>query len=152
MIGARHLAWDERGTAVIEFGLLLPVIFGTFLGVLQIGISMFAYNSLRNVTAEASRYALVEYQNNRQMADWSVLENRIVAIAPGSGLSPQRLTVDVEKAAIQRVSGAIELKISVTYRVQSVLPFLGIDEIATNYTRPVFLIDEALATGIPGSI
>lgn len=152
MIRARHLARDQRGTAVIEFGLLLPVILGTFLGVLQIGISMFAYNSLRNVTAEASRYALVEYQNNREMADWSVLRDRIITIAPGSGLSPSRMTVTVGEAAIQRVSGAIELQISVTYQVQSVLPFLGINEIETNYTRPVFLIDESIATGTPGSI
>jgi len=155
MMRLLRLVRDDRGTALVEFGLLLPVILGTFLGVLQVGMSMFAYNSLRNVTAEASRFALVEYQNGREMADWTALEDRIEALAPGSGLATDRLNVEVERAATQRVTGAIELRIDVSYRVQSLLPFLGISDFETNYTRPVFLIEDASGAstiGTPGTL
>lgn len=142
-----RLRRDDSGATIVEFALLLPVIFGTFLGVLQVGLSTFAYNSLRNVTAEASRYALVEYQNGREMdPEFAALDAKINEIAPGYGLETDRLDVDVTRPDVQRVDGAIELQISVTYEVRSLLPFLGQEGFYTNYTRPLFLIDEGLAT------
>lgn len=136
------LRQDDRGATIIEFGLLLPVILGTFLGVVQIGMSMLAHNSLRNATAEASRYALVEYQNSN-VIDYTTIENAVKTEAPNNGLVASKLTVKVTKPATQRVSGAIELQIATSYKTTSVLPFFGLDDYDTTYSRPLFLIDES---------
>lgn len=141
MTGLRRLSRDETGATVVEFGLLLPVILGGFLGVLQVGIGTLAYNSLRNVSAETSRYALVKYQNNNKVS-YENIENKGIAFAPTAGLDPAKFTIDVTKPATQRVDGATELQIEVTYQVQSVLPFLGINDFTASYTRPLFLIDD----------
>ena len=137
----RHLRQDETGATIVEFGLLLPVILGTFLGVLQVGLLMLAHNSLRNVTAETSRAVLVEYQNNHQIGE-GAMETIGRNFAPKGGLTPSKFTIDVTQPEVQRVDGAIEKQIAVTYQVTSVVPFLGFNEFTASYTRPLFLIDD----------
>lgn len=139
----RTLFRNDAGATVVEFGLLLPVILTGFLGVLQVGIAMLAYNGMRNVTAEASRYALVEYQNSRTMGSWAAIETYAENKAPNNGLTPSKFELKVANAPTQRVSGAIELTMTATYQVTSVLPFLGLKDFETKYSRPLFLIDES---------
>lgn len=142
MRAMQKLHHDDRGATVVEFGLLLPVILGTFMGVVQIGVSMLAHNSLRNATAEASRYALVEYQNSNEVS-YATIAAKVKTEAPKNGLVASKLTVTVSKPATQRVDGAIELQIAAKYKTTSVLQFLGLDDYDTSYTRPLFLIDES---------
>ena len=137
----RKIRGNESGATVVEFGLLLPVILGSFLGVLQVGIAMLDHNSLRNVSAETSRWVLVQYQNNNQI-DMDLMENHGREIAPNSGLDPAKFDIDVTQPATQRVAGATEMQIAVTYQVTSVLPFLGFNSFTASYTRPLFLIDD----------
>lgn len=132
---------NEDGASVVEFGLLLPVIFGSFLGVLQAGLGMMTYNSLRNLTAETSRYTLVEYQSSNEITHEQIKANG-ASRAKGHGLAPDRFSIAVTQPETQRIEGAIELEIVTTYKVQSVLPFLGINDFNVSFSRPIFLIDE----------
>lgn len=132
---------NEDGATIVEFALLLPVILGSFLGVLQAGLSMMTYNSLRNLTAETSRYTLVEYQSSNELTHEQI-EMDGKGRAPGHGLTPARFQIDVTQPDTQRIEGAIELSITTTYKVTSVLPFFGIDAFDISFTRPIFLIDE----------
>ena len=139
----KRLIPNEDGATVVEFALLLPVIFGSFLGVLQAGIGMLTYNSLRNLSAETSRATLVKYQNSETMTLEEVeldAKNR----AAGMGLAAKRFTIDVTKPVKekQRIDGALELEIKTTYLAPSVLPFFGIKDVPITFTRPIFLIDE----------
>lgn len=132
---------NEDGATVVEFALLIPVIFASFMGVLQAGLSMMTYNSLRNLTAETSRYTLVEYQSSNEISLDQIKtdgKNR----AAMHGFVPENLVVDVTQPETQRIEGAIELNITAQYKVTSVMAFLGIDHFDVSFSRPIFLIDE----------
>lgn len=136
-----RLSRNEDGAAVVEFGLLIPVILGSFLAVLQAGIGMMAYNSLRNLVAETSRYTLVEYQSSNELTVEEIeLDGK--ARAPSHGFAPAKFVIDVDQPEVQRIEGAIELTITTKYQVASVLPFLGINAFDVTFSRPIFLIDE----------
>jgi len=137
----RMLCLKEDGATVVEFGLLLPVIFGSFLGVLQAGLGMMTYNSLRNLSAETSRYTLVEYQVSNELTTTQIEEDGKTR-AGAHGLDPTKFTIEVEPVATPRIEGAIELAITTTYKVTSVVSFLGVDHFDVSFTRPIFLIDE----------
>lgn len=47
----------ERGSAVVDFVLVLVVLIPLFLGILQVGLVLFVRNTLANAAAEGARYA-----------------------------------------------------------------------------------------------
>ena len=136
-------AKNEDGATVVEFGLLIPVILGSFLGVLQAGLGMMTYNSLRNLSAETSRYALVEYQSSNELTPAQIEANGI-SRAGDHGFDPDRFEIFVTEPAeeLQRIEGATELTIRAQYKTVSVLPFLGINDFVVSFERPIFLIDD----------
>ena len=133
---------DRRGATIVEFALLIPVIFGSFLGVLQVGLGMQAYNALRNVSADTSRYAVIEYQKENKITK-SAIETQAMTIATAMpyAMERNRFTANVTQPETQRVSGAIEYQIVTSYSVRSVLSFMGIADIPISFTRPIFVLD-----------
>lgn len=136
------LKQNRRGATVVEFALLLPVIFGTLLGVLQVGLGMQAYNALRNVSADTSRFAVVEYQKENEIAT-SAIETKAKNIAKASPyfLESARFDAKVKLADTQRVDGAIEYELKATYTTRSVLGFMGLNDVPISFTRPIFVLD-----------
>lgn len=132
---------SQDGATVVEFGLLVPVIFGSFLGVLQAGLGMMTHNSLRNLSAETSRYTLVQYQSSNELTVAQVEEDAR-ARAAAHGFSPAKFDVEVDPVATPRIEGALEYTMTTKYKVASVLPFLGVETIDVSFTRPIFLIDD----------
>src|SRR5690349_8040961 len=53
---------DQRGGAMVEFALLAPLFLVMFIGVLQAGMALQAYNSVRRVSSETVRDVSVQYQ------------------------------------------------------------------------------------------
>ena len=80
---------DERGSAVVEFALLLPLLLLMLLALVQIGV--LARDRL--LVAQAARAGAREAAI--QESDAAV---RDAAIAAGPGLDPGRLDVDVQRA------------------------------------------------------
>ncbi|EDL50336.1 TadE/TadG family type IV pilus assembly protein [Erythrobacter sp. SD-21] len=137
-----RLRRDERGTAIIEFALLAPVILGLFFGLIQIGISMQAYNSLRGVASDTARYAVVEYMNGDTIDD-TTIENRAKAIATGAPyLLNNSVTATITPVATPRVHGTHEKTLLISYTPPDVLPFFNFTSKQMTYERPIFVIDE----------
>lgn len=133
---------DRRGTTVIEFALLAPVLFGLIFGVIQIGLSMQAYNAMRSVSSEAARYAVIEYMKQNEVAN-DAIETQTELIGRSSPyLLANNFQATVTDAATQRVSGAIEKTLTVTYTPPNVLPFFDWVSPELSFTRPIFVIDE----------
>jgi Flp pilus assembly protein TadG len=131
----------QDGSAVIEFALLGPVFLTMFMGVLQVGIGMQNYNALRGISGDVARRAVVTYQNGTRpntatLETWA--ETR--AAAAPYGLTAAQFNAAISSAATQRVTGATEYTITLTYTVPSVLGIIGMDDIALTYTRPVFVV------------
>lgn len=138
-----RLLRERQGSAAIEFALIGPIFITMFMGVLQIGIGMQNYNAMRGISADVARYAVVNYQTANRLST-SQLEDytRSVAASPPYGLTRGRLTATVSTAATQRVAGATEYSVALTYNVPSVLGIMGMQDIPLNYTRPIFVISE----------
>ncbi len=135
------LRHDRDGSVIIEFALIGPALIGMFLGVLQLGIGMQNYNALRGVSADVARYAVVNYQTANRLST-SQLENYANGRATNApyGLMQSRFTASITSATVQRVTGATEYTIALTYDVPTLLTIFGIDDIPLTFSRPIFVV------------
>ena len=132
---------DRTAAAAVEFALIGPMFLGMFFGVMQIGIGMQNYNALRSISADTARYAVVNYQTSNQvtaiqMQDYATT----VAAAPPYGLRSANFVAFVSTPATQRVAGATEFQIKLTYTIPTFLQVIGIGAIPVTYTRPIFVL------------
>ena len=137
-----RLRYDCSGLSMVEFALLGPVFLIMLLGVLQFGIAMQNYNALRSVSAEVARYAMIQYQTGNTISNNQI---RAYAIAEGQGtpylLRNRQLNALVHNAGTQRVEGARELQLTMSYQIDSILEFAGIEAPFITYSRPIFLVN-----------
>lgn len=137
-----HFRDDRTGSVAVEFALLVPVLLGLMLGIMQIGIGMQNYNALRAISADTARYAVIDAQasmarkTDAELKTWA--ENR--ATGPIYHLNGARLTVTVAPAATQRVPGANEKTITISYTISSMADFIGMRDMTIQYSRPIFLM------------
>jgi Flp pilus assembly pilin Flp len=134
---------DASGFSAVELALLGPLFLIMLLGVLQVGIAMQNYNALRNVSADVARYAMVQHQTGNNISNSQI---RSYAISEGQGppylLRNRQLNALASDAATQRVDGAREVKLVMSYQIDSLLDFVGIKGPFITYTRPIFLVDD----------
>jgi Flp pilus assembly pilin Flp len=139
-----RLRRSEDGAAAVEFALLGPAFILMMLGVLQIGIAMQNYNALRSLSADVARYAMVQYQTGNEISNTQIETfTRNHALGAPYLFHQDRVNARVITASTQRVTGARELQLTVTYQIDSVLSFAGIEFPFVTYTRPIFLLEEA---------
>jgi Flp pilus assembly protein TadG len=137
----RRILRDREGAVIIEFAILAPLVLGLMIGVFQVGLGMQAYNSMRSVAGEAARYAAVEYQKGNS-PDNDAIETQAIAIATADPyiLDPS-VAINVTDAAVQRVTGAREMTITITYTVPTFLPFFDWASPTLTHSRPIFVLD-----------
>ena len=126
---------------MLEFALLSPLLLGAMFGVLQIGIGMRDYNSMRSIAADTARYAVTNYQADNKLS-LTAIENYGVSIAKAAPytLVANGLSVAVTKPATQRITGVSELEVKVTYTTASQLEIIGIkNPFSFTFTRPIFV-------------
>ncbi len=134
--------WDDRsGSVIIEFALIGPTVIAMLFGVLQMGLAMQNYNALRGISADAARYAVVNYQADNELNDTQIeAYARNLSVNAPYGLIAANVTVSLTTPATQRVTGATEKALNISYRIPSVLTIIGIDNIPISYNRPIFLL------------
>jgi hypothetical protein len=57
--GSRRLARSERGTALVEFALVAPLLFLIVFGIIEFGLILNAYNQLTQLAGQGARAAAV---------------------------------------------------------------------------------------------
>lgn len=134
----------EDGSVIVEFALLGPTLLAMFLGVLHFGIGMQNYNALRSISGDVARYAVVNYQTNqrRSTSELSDYAKRIATRAP-YGLVSRRFAATMIAAPTQRVAGATEYTLTLTYNIPTMLSIIGIEQIPVSFSRPVFVVAAA---------
>ena len=137
-----RLARDNRGAMVVEFALLAPVFLLLVFGVLYAGMGLQSYNAIRNLSADVSRYAVVQQQAGNNVTTTAL---RSYALSRGQGapylLRVNRLNAYITTPTTQRVAGVRELKVQITYEMDNLLGFAGISAPFINYSRPIFLAE-----------
>lgn len=137
----RSLAEDQSGSITVEFALIAPAFLMMLLGVFQIGVWMQAYNAMRNAVTETGRNVAVEYQTGNKLSQ-DQIEDTGFAVATTNPylLDPDKTTIEVEQPVNQRILGARELKLTLTYQMPTFLSFAGIDGPQIAYSRALFVI------------
>ena len=132
---------DSGGSMVIEFALIAPVLIMMLLGVVQVGVAMQGYNSLRGVASDVARYAVVNYQANNKVST-ATLQNYGTSVARSSpyNLPATGLQVTVTQPETQRVTGAREYTITVRAQVNNIIKLVDFNGYYISYTRPIFVL------------
>jgi Flp pilus assembly protein TadG len=140
----RRLRRDGKGAVAIEFALVGPAFIVMLLGVLQVGIALQNYNALRNVSADVARYAMVQSSTGNNLSN-SQLRDIAISTARGAPylLTSSRMNATVTTATTQRVAGATELTLNVTYQIPTLLDSMGLRGPYITYSRPIFLTDNS---------
>ena len=132
---------DQTASATIEFALVGPLFLTMLMGVMQSGIGMQNYNALRSISADTARYAVVNYQHGNQLTAIQLQTYASTAARSAPyGMENSRFVAFVSTPITQRVSGATEFQIRLTYRVRTVLSIIGINDIPLTFTRPIFVL------------
>lgn len=146
MFGA-SLRRSEAGSMALEFALLGPALLVMLLGVLQIGLYMQAFNSLRSIASDMHRTVAVEFQNDNTLTNSQIRALAITSAArPPYNLLGGNLDVTVADATDQRIAGAREITLTLDYAVPNVLDIAGIEVLDLNYNRPIFVLAPQPAT------
>lgn len=142
----KALRRNRTGATTIEFAILGPILFIAVLGVYQVGVGMQAYNSVRNLTSEVGRRAAVAYQKSNELNE-SQLEDfgKALATAPPYNLESNRVDAVVTLAETQRVTGAQEFTLTMSYDVPTLLSIMGMDDFTLTHTRPIFVSEPPAA-------
>lgn len=93
----------QRGSAIIEFSLTIPLLVSLFLGVWQFGYAYFVYNELEQAVRAGARYASVRKYNAADVAGYTTAVQKVVVYgdpAANAGTSP-RLVPNLNLADVE---------------------------------------------------
>jgi Flp pilus assembly protein TadG len=102
---SRRLGARQRGSALIEFSLAIPILVSLFLGVWQFGYAYYLYGELEQAVRAGGRYAsLASYDAANPSGYQNAVKNVVVYADPAPaggakpvvpGLLPSNVTVDL---------------------------------------------------------
>jgi Flp pilus assembly protein TadG len=134
---------DARGSALVEFAIAGPALFIMLFGVFQTAVWLQNYNAVRSVASDVARQILVQYQRNNTLSDAQIQGIAVsTAVTAPYLLDSENLTVAVSRPA-SRVTGATEINIGITYDLPNFLPFVTLDQLDVEYSRPIFVVNPA---------
>lgn len=103
----------ERGSAVVDFVLVLVVLIPLFLGVLQVGLVLLVRNTLASAASEGARYAATR--------DRGLEDGRVRTRGQITGAVSGRFARDIEVRRVM-IHGAPGVEVT----VHAVVPALGL--------------------------
>ncbi|GMN01421.1 TadE/TadG family type IV pilus assembly protein [Erythrobacter sp. MTPC3] len=137
----RHLQRDDSGAAVIEFALLAPIFFTMLFGVFQTGIYLQNYNAVQSLASDGARYVTVEYQKENPLTDDQIRSVLLgEAVNAPYMLDTDRLVITVDRSGTSRVTGAVEIDITLQYTLNDFLP-IEVPGSKITYERPVWVVN-----------
>lgn len=115
----------QRGGAVFEFAMLLPLISILFLGIIDFSRAMLAYNALTHASEAAARFASVRSRTSLSPATTGTIKTRV--LQAGTGLEPEKIDVTATWTPGNIRGGIVSVQIDYPYEV--ITPFMPWDTI-----------------------
>lgn len=84
--------WNDVGTALLEFGLVVVVFFLFVFGVMDFGRAVYTYHFVSNAACQATRYAIVRGSSSTDPVTAADIESYVKSITP-EGIDPNNLTI-----------------------------------------------------------
>jgi len=106
----------ERGQALVEYALVLPILLLLLLGIMEFGILVFNYNTIANAAREGARYGIVHWRD----ADKGEAGIRAAALALTSGLDQDPLVLVIDPTWPEGTEDKGVVRVEVTYESQLV--------------------------------
>ena len=134
-----NLRRDCSGMVIVEFAIVAPFFLAMLFGVLQMGLVMWSYNSMRAIAADTARYTMIEYQKKDILSE-SQIEDKAVAIAVNSpyGFSIDHFDPHVTKPTSD-IAGMTKFQLTMTYTPPTALDFTGITAPSMSITRAIYV-------------
>lgn len=130
----RDRGGGEEGQSLIEFALALPLLLVALMGIFDLGLAFYQYNTISNVAREGARYAIAREHLPMSDSDFTAAasnpRSNAAAVAAakttGVGLDPNRLEVHIlsETDWTQRNSWGYTVTATVTYSYTPITPLV----------------------------
>ena len=96
---------DERGSMVVEFGLLAPVFLMLVFGMLQVAFYMQHLNAVQSLASDGARFVMIEYQKNNPLSNDQIREVLLSrATSQQYLLDTDRVQITVDRSGASRVT------------------------------------------------
>ena len=121
----RDFRGDERGALIVEFALIVPILFFLVFGIVDFGRAYFTMNNLAAAVREGARYASV-VPNPPQASDTSTIQQRVIDFSQTFGGIP------LQKSQVTYNYNAETVTVSAKYVFRPITPLLrliGMDSI-----------------------
>ncbi len=116
----------QRGAALVEFAVSIPVFFIMTIGLIDVGRAVWTHTSLGYVSRGAVRFASVRSNESGNPANVAAIEDWIVA--QNTGLDPQRMTVTAQWDPANTPGSNVQVDVAYSLRpVSSVLGVANLD-------------------------
>ncbi len=135
MTGRRFWRLGDRGVALVEFALALPILLGFVIGIVQLGLLFFAHADLRNAVAAGARHAAVYPRPGDAAVIATINEN--VAALEARYVDGPRIARDTD------ANGRDYADIEMRYSVPLDFIFFRTPPVTLTETRRVFTQPEA---------
>ena len=97
----------EKGQALVEYALVLPLLLLLVFGIIDLGIAVFSYDTIANAAREGVRYGIIDPHN---AAEIELRTRRLT-----SGLDPSRLVFSCPTCA---EAAPRTVRVELTYQVR----------------------------------
>jgi len=102
---------NDRGVALLEFGLVVVVFFMFVFGVMDFGRALYTYHFVSNAACEATRYAIVRGSASTSPATANDVTNYVKAITP-LGVDPKDLTISTTWSPNDAPGSTVRVQVS----------------------------------------
>jgi len=111
----RNISRRNSGQALVEFALVITILFFILMGVFDLGRGIYAYNVTASAAREGARYGILDPTNN------SAIQTQTLANTPA--LDQSQITVTIQCTPSCSTSNSIS--VTVTYRFVPVTLFFA---------------------------
>jgi Flp pilus assembly protein TadG len=106
---------NQKGQALVEFAIILPIILMLVMGILQFGMMLNSYLAIENAAREGARAGIIGSSD-------AEIQSLLISTAPS--LDPNNLTVTITPNYATRKSGDT-LTVKVTYNYKLNVPIIS---------------------------
>ena len=124
------LSRRRPGQSLVEFALILPVLLLIFMGIVDFGRAIYAYNSVSNAAREGARLGIVDQRTGTGGAYLAAIEAANQATALGlSPTNPSQVLVTFPDPSVthncQAISVGCPISVRVQYQFNAITPIIG---------------------------
>lgn len=136
-----RLVRSTRGSALVEFAVIAPVLVSMLLGVVQVGMWVQNFNAVRNVTNDVARFAMVEYQRGNKINNDAIATRATLVAEGGKYAMTGGVLVPAVADRPTQVDGIKQVRLTVNYTPPEFIPFVDPGLLTISYARDIYLYD-----------